>query len=82
MKKTKEVQPILTALFAINQTSEHKDQDIALILDYAFRTLFECNTNLIIMACAGKDKETIMPEVRDLLDSETGYKKYLEEYEE
>lgn len=81
MKNTKEVQAILTAIFAINQTSDDKDPDIALILDYAFRRLFESNTNLLIMACIGKDKETIMPEVRALLDSETQYKKYLEEYE-
>lgn len=80
MKNTKEVQAILTAVFAINQTSEHKDPDITLILDYAFRRLFESNTNLLILACVGKDKEAIMPQVRALLDSETQYKKYLEEY--
>ena len=31
MKNTKEVQAILTAICCINQTSEHKDDDIAKI---------------------------------------------------
>ncbi len=80
MKNTKEIQPILTALFAINRTSEHEDKDITLLLDYAFRRLFDSNTNLLIWACVGKTKEEIMSEIRSLLDSETQYTKYLEEY--
>ena len=39
MKHTNEVQAILTAIFAINRTSEHEDKDITLVLDYAFREL-------------------------------------------
>ena len=37
MKHTDELKPILTAIFAINRTSEHEDKDISLVLDYAFR---------------------------------------------
>ena len=36
MKHTNEVQAILTAIFAINKTSEREDKDISRILDYAF----------------------------------------------
>ena len=39
MKHTNEVQAILTAIFAINRTSEHEDKEISLVLDYAFSTL-------------------------------------------
>lgn len=36
MKNTKEIKAILTAIFAINKTSEHEDKDISKILYYAF----------------------------------------------
>lgn len=80
MKHTNELDAILTAIFAINRTSEHEDKDISLILDYAFRRLFGANTNLLILACIGKTKEEIMPEIRQVLDSTTLYTQYLEEY--
>lgn len=81
MKNTKELQSILTAIFAINKTSIHEDKDISLILDYAFRRLFGANTNLLLLACVGKTKEQILPELMTLLKNNTQYKKYLEEYE-
>ena len=80
MKNTKEVQAILTALFAINFTSEHRDHEIELILDYAFRRLFGSNTNLLVLGCIGKFKEQIMPEIMALLENDTQFKKYMEEY--
>ena len=80
MKHTNEIQAILTAIFAINRTSEHEDKDIALVLDYAFRRLFGANTNLLILSCIGKTKEQIMPEVLQVLKADTQYEKYLEEY--
>lgn len=78
MKHTDEVQSILTAIFAINRTSEHEDKDISLVLDYAFRRLYGSNTNLLTLACVGKTKEQILPEVMQVLESTTQYKKYLE----
>ena len=39
MKNTKEVQAILTAILCINQTNEHKDEDIAKILDVEMKDL-------------------------------------------
>ena len=80
MKHTNEVQSILTAIFAINRTSDHEDKDISLILDYAFRRLFGANTNLLMLACIGKTKEQLMPEVMQILKAGTQYEKYLEEY--
>ena len=82
MKNTNEVKSILTAIYAINQTNEHKDNDIALILDYAFRRLYGANTNLLILSCIGKTKEQIMPEVMQVLKADTQYEKYLEEYKQ
>ena len=82
MKHTNEVQAILTAIFAINRTSEHEDKDITLVLDYAFRRLFGANTNLLILSCIGKTKKQMMPEVMQLLETCTQYKTYLEEYKQ
>ena len=80
MKNMKEVQAILTAICCINQTSKHKDEDIAQILDYAFRRLFGSNTNLLMLCCVGRSKEEMMPEIMQVLEQDTQYKKYLEEY--
>lgn len=82
MKHTNEVQAILTAIFAINRTSEHEDKDISLVLDYAFRRLYGANTNLLILSCIGKTKEQIMSEVMQLLKADTQYEKYLKEYKQ
>ena len=79
MKHTDEVQAILTAIFAINRTSEREDKDITLVLDYAFRRLFGANTNLLLLSCVGKTKEQMMPEVREMLKTYTQYEKYMEE---
>ena len=82
MKNTKEVQAILTAILCINQTSDHRDENIAKICDYAFRRLFGSNTNLLILCCVGRSKEEMMPEIMQVLEQGTEYKKYLEEYAE
>ena len=81
MKHTNEVKALLAAIFALNRTSEHEDKDITRILDYAFRRLFGANTNLLILACTGRTKEQILPEVMQILTADTQYEKYLEEYQ-
>ena len=73
MKHTNEVQAVLTAIFAINRTSEHEDKDITLVLDYAFRRFFGANTNPLLLFCVGKTKEQMMPEVREILKHDTQY---------
>lgn len=79
MRNTKEVKPILTAIYCLNRAGE-KDKNIELICDYAFRKLFGANTNLLALACIGQTKESIEQQVTELLEMETDYKKYLEEY--
>ena len=81
MKNTKELPAILMAIHCINYTSEHRDDDIQKIVEYAFRRLFGSNTNLLTLACVGKTKEQIMPEIMQLLENETQYEQYLKEYE-
>ena len=79
MKNTKEIQPILTAIFCLNRTGERNEQ-IDKVCDYAFRRLFGANTNLLSLACIGQSKEAMEKQVQDLLEQETEFKKYMEEY--
>ncbi len=88
MKKLDELKFLLASVFVINQTNGYKDGDILtngykdgdilLNLDYAFRRFYGANTNLFLLACAGKTKEQIMPEVQKLLEH-TQYNNYWEE---
>lgn len=80
MKNIKEVQSILTAIYCINFTSEHKDSDICKILDYAFGRFFGGNANLLALACIVKTKEQIMPEIMQVLEMDTEYIQYLKDY--
>lgn len=70
MKNTKEIRPILTALYCINFLG-NKDEDIDKILKYAFNSIFDSNTNLLTLACIGKTKEQVMPEIYQLLREDT-----------
>ena len=79
MKNTKEIQPILAAIFCLNRTGERNTQ-IDLVCDYAFRRLFGANTNLLALMCVGQSKETMEQQVNEMLEKDTEFKKYLEEY--
>lgn len=74
MKNTKELQPILTALWCLNHTSDNKDKDIENILEYAFGSFFGANTNLLILATVGKSREEMYLEVLEMLTQTTRYK--------
>lgn len=77
MRNTKEIRTILSILFYLNRLG-HNDEDITKLLDYAFRRIFNSNTNLLILACVGRDKETSMPEILNILKQDTAYGDYLE----
>ena len=80
MKNTKEIDAIMTAIHCINVVSEHRDPDIMRLTDYFFRRILGYNSNLKTIYCVGQTKETIMPVLMQLLEEDTEYKKYLEEY--
>ncbi len=79
MKNTKEISAILTAVFCLNRAG-NENKDITLILDYAFRRLFGANTNLLMLTCLGHTLDEVKSSVMELLEAETAYKAYLEEY--
>lgn len=70
MRNIKEIKPILTALYCINQTG-NKDEDIDKIIKYAFNRILDSNTNLLSLACVGRTKTDIMPEIKILLEEYT-----------
>lgn len=78
MKNTKEMQAILTAIYCINQTG-NKDEDIRKLCEYAYHRCFNANHRMILLCTISKSKEEIMPEVMQLLEQDTQYKKYLKE---
>ncbi len=78
MKNSKEVLTILSAIYYINRTGGHEDEDIDSLLDYAFWRLFGANRNLLMLACIGQTKEMIMPQVTAMLEKDTQYLEYLE----
>ncbi len=77
MKNTKEMQAILTAIYCINITGG-KDNDITNLCEYAFTRCTDINFRIIALQTIGKGKDRIMPEINELLDGETNYKKFME----
>ena len=76
MKNTKEIKTLLCVLYYLNQTGA-KDRDIRNVLEYAFHRVFNCNTNMLLLACMGLTKEQAFPEIMKLLKNDTEYEQYL-----
>lgn len=75
MRNLKELKPILTALYCINQTGAN-DGDIRLLLQYAFNKILDGSANLLALVCAGRNKDEIMPDLEQLLKEETKFIEY------
>lgn len=73
MRNIKEIKPILSALYCINFTN-NKDEDMDKIIKYAFDSILGYNTNLLTLACVGKTKEDIMPEIWQILKEDTKFR--------
>ncbi len=78
MKNSKELKAVLTAIHCINFVSEHKDEDIYKLVDYAIQRCFDGNTNLLSLHCIGQTKESIMPQINELLENETQYLQFIQ----
>ena len=76
MRNTKELKPILTALYCINQCGAN-DIDIRTLCEYVFIRIFEGSANILALCCAGKTKEDILLELEPVL-KDTKYKEYKE----
>jgi hypothetical protein len=78
MTKKEEIEAVLTAIFCINQTS-NKDKDICNLCEYALKRLFNVNYNIVLLCTIGISKDEMMPYVNSMLDTQTHFKKFLEE---
>lgn len=78
MRNTKELKPILTALYCINQCGAN-DEDIRMLCQYAFNRILKSSANILTLCCVGKNKKDIMPEIEQLLKEDTDYIKYKEQ---
>ncbi len=77
MKNAKEMQAILTAIYCINLTG-NKDEDITNLCEYGFTRCTNVNFRFIGVQLINQTKEKIMPEINELLNGETQFKKYME----
>lgn len=80
MRNLKELNAILTAIHLLNYIDENRNKDIMLLTDYAFRRIFDCNSNMKTAICLGASKENVRAAVIQLLEEDTKYKEYLKEY--
>ena len=80
MRNLKELNAILTAIHLLNYIDENRNKDIMLLTDYAFRRIFDCNSNMKTAICLGASKENVRAAVMHLLEEDTKYKEYLKEY--
>jgi hypothetical protein len=78
MTKKEELEAVLTAIFCINQTG-NKDKDISKLCEYALKRLSDVNYNIVLLCTIGISKDDIMPYVNSMLDTQTHFKKFLEE---
>ena len=78
MKNLKDLQPILAAMYALNRTNGHEDEDIRNLVNYAYHRILNNTTNLLMLACIGRTKDDVMPEVLQILKEDTKYLEYLE----
>ena len=78
MRNLKEIKPILTALYCINQCGAN-DEDIRTLCQYAFNRILQGSANILTLCCVGKDKKDIMPDLEQLLKEDTKYIEYKEQ---
>ena len=74
MRHTDEIHAILTAIYCINETTT-KDEDVAKLIEYAFYRIYKEGVCDLKELCAQKQKSDVMPDLLDLLISETNYNK-------
>ena len=72
MRHTYEIHAILSAIYCINETTV-KDKDVANLIEYALFRVYQESPVALREFCNGKQKSDVMPDLIDLLISETYY---------
>ena len=75
MKRIKEIEPILTSIYALNHLGDK--EKIALVTEYALHELCDANTNMLkLVVCLGKKQNVIKDSIR-LLEEETKFNDFI-----
>ena len=82
MKNLKELPTLLTAIQCINLTNGNFDRDIHNLLRYIAINITNGNFNMNTLCCIGKNKDGIMPELEEILKTDTKFYEFLERFKE
>ena len=80
MKRIKETEPILTAIYALNQLGDK--EKLALVTEYALHELCDSNTNMLKLVVHVSKKENLIKDTLRLLEEETKFNDYIKLKEE
>lgn len=72
MRNLKELKAILTSIYCLNFIKDSY-MSIDALLEYTFKRILECNTNLITYAMVGQSKEEIIKAVKQILKEDTKF---------
>ena len=76
MKRIKEIETILTAIYVLNHINENNEK-IALLSEYALHDICEANSNMLkLLSCTNK-KEDLETWVNKLLTEDTKYNDFI-----
>ena len=76
MKRIKEIQPLLTAIYCYNHINANND-NIALLSEYGLHELCDANSNMIkLIACSG-NKQDLINYINKFLTENTKYNDFI-----
>lgn len=76
MKRIKEIETILTAIFVLNHINENNEQ-IALLSEYALHDICEANSNMLKLLAFTSKREDLVTWVNKLLTEDTKYNDFI-----
>lgn len=76
MKRTKEIETILTAIFVLNHINENNEQ-IALLSEYALHDICEANSNMLKLLAFTSKREDLVTWVNKLITEDTKYNDFI-----
>jgi len=80
MKRIKEIEPILTAIYAFNHLGDK--EKLALVTEYALHELCDSNTNMLKLVVHVSKKENLIKDTNRLLNEETKFNDFIKLKEE
>ena len=80
MKRIKEIEPILTAIYSLNHLGDK--EKIALLTEYALHELCDSNTNMLKLVVHVSKKENLTKDTLRLLQEETKFNDFVKRKEE